>query len=75
MSIAVQKIMSTCYMMMSPCQQGHRLGRVFNAVFTLVFNDDDDVLWESQSPELEDHGCEDDKRPFDPELMRFTAPT
>lgn len=64
MSIAVQKIMSTCYMMMSPCQQGHRLGRVFNAVFTLVL-----------MMMMMCFGSEDDKRPFDPELVGFAAPT
>lgn len=50
-------------------QPGAASGRpaVFNAFFASIFNTDVGQRG-SQSPELEDHGCENDQLPVDPEI-------
>ncbi|TRZ14703.1 hypothetical protein HGM15179_012407 [Zosterops borbonicus] len=55
-------------------EDGHLTNRdmdkaeVFNAFFSSVFNTDDGSRG-SQSSELEDHGCENDQIPPDPQLV------
>lgn len=42
---------------------------MFIAFFSSVFSTSDGLKW-SQYPELEDHECENDKLPADPEIVR-----